>query len=80
MSYYPHALIDYYFLIEKYGADRILKHMAHCLVKIERIVYNFDKTWTGTVEDLPATRAVGLFGIFDATGFAFDERLSKEGK
>ena len=76
VSYFADGAVDYARLISEFGVDKVVLHLAQCLAKIERIIYELDKTWNGTVEDLPPERAMGLYGIYDAAGFEVtDEAL-----
>lgn len=65
--------------MDEFGKDRVMLHVAQCLAKKEKIVYEFDKTWTGTVEELPPERAIGLYGIYDAHGYSIKNNASFKG-
>ena len=67
-------------LIEEYGKDRLILHLAQILAKEEQIVYEFDKTWLGSVDDLPPERAIGLYGIYDSEGYSIKNNSSIKGK
>ena len=66
-------------LIQGFVKDHLVLHLAQCLAKKEKIVYDFDKIWTGSVEDMPPERAVGLYGIYDAEGYSIKNNSSIKG-
>ena len=80
MSYFQTGDMQAVDLIEDFGKDRLVLHLAHCLAKKEKIVYDFDKTWTGSVEDMPPDRAVGLYGIYDSEGYSIKNNSSIKGE
>ena len=71
--------IDFPHILFKFGMERVMTHLSQCLAKIEKIVYDFDKTWKGTVEDLPPERTVGMYAIYDAAGFKPVDEATREG-
>ena len=57
-----------------------MRHIAHVMIKMEKIVFDWDNEWKGNVEDLPDGRAKGFFCLDDATGFSFKNYASCDGK
>ena len=68
VSYFKAGDMEAVRLIADFGKDRLITHMTQCFAKIEKILYEFDKGWKGSVDDLPPERAMGVYAIVDTGG------------
>ena len=66
-------------IIEEFGSKRLVRHVTQLLAKQENLVYDFDKTWTGSVEDLPPERSMGCCIIGDMDGYSIKQNSSVKG-
>ena len=64
-------------ICKKFGLERLMRHLMHVLVKMEKIVW--DNEWQGSVDDVPSERSGGFFGVYDAAGFALRNAASMQG-
>ena len=77
VSYFLSGQMETAKLIDEYGKDRLVLHMTQLWAKLEKIVYEFDKMWTKSLDELPPERAIGLYGIYDAEGFSLSNTSIK---
>ena len=78
MAFYSGAT-DVADILDEFGKKRLLNHMAQVLAKQENLVHEFDKTWTGSVEDLPQERSMGCCLIGDMDGYSIKQNSSVKG-
>ena len=79
VSYFKTGDMEVARLIADFGKDRVLTHMTQIFAKQEKILYESDKGWKGSVEDLPPERAIGVYFILDMEGFSLRHNSSFRG-
>ena len=79
VSYFKAGDMEADRLIADFGKERLITHITQCFAKQEQILYESDKGWKGSVDDLPPERAIGVYAIVDTEGASLRHNYSFSG-
>ena len=79
MAYWQIGCLNVADLGKKFGLDRLLRHIAHLSIKLEKMVFDWENERQYNIDDSTPPEGRGFFGIYDLEGFTLLNATSLNG-